>query len=173
VPYNIPLFHVRGKDPLPVSSPKRYFKPRSVRLPYGTILWKYPNTAQAPIVGIFFLYPRVDLPAPIPDGYIYPLFLAGYFFSLLTTDRLLLRGSERNENWFPFPFSATETSFRFHFPCGNHNHRTFTRGKWKREPVSVSIFHNGNQFPFPFSPWKPYLIDFVFNLWRSTTFACI
>jgi hypothetical protein len=29
--------HGRGKDPLPESSTKRYFKPRSVRLPYGTI----------------------------------------------------------------------------------------------------------------------------------------
>ena len=30
-------FTGRGKDPLPVSSLKRYFKPRSVCLPYGTI----------------------------------------------------------------------------------------------------------------------------------------
>ena len=30
-------FHGRGKDPLPVSSTKRYFKPRSICLPYGTI----------------------------------------------------------------------------------------------------------------------------------------
>ena len=29
--------HGRGTDPLPVSSTKRYFKPRSVRLPYSTI----------------------------------------------------------------------------------------------------------------------------------------
>ncbi len=29
--------HRIGKDPLPVASTKRYFKPRSVRLPYGTI----------------------------------------------------------------------------------------------------------------------------------------
>ncbi len=30
-------FHGRGKDQLPVYSTKRYFKPRSVCLPYGTI----------------------------------------------------------------------------------------------------------------------------------------
>ncbi len=30
-------FPGRGKDPLPVSSTKRYIKPRSVHLPYGTI----------------------------------------------------------------------------------------------------------------------------------------
>jgi len=42
-------FHGRGKDPCPVSSTKRYFKPRSVRLPYGTIFGNHglhinPNT---------------------------------------------------------------------------------------------------------------------------------
>jgi hypothetical protein len=43
-------FHGRGKDPLPVSSMKRYFKPRSIRLPYGTIYGNHglhinPNSA--------------------------------------------------------------------------------------------------------------------------------
>ncbi len=42
-------FHGTGKDPLPVPSTKRYFKPWSLRLPYGTIYGNHglhinPNT---------------------------------------------------------------------------------------------------------------------------------
>ncbi len=70
---------------------------------------------------------------------------------------------------FSCPILETETSFRFRvrmkgdsihvFPC-------FRFRSWKRKPVSVFYFGNGNRFPFPILETESWTALSVFLGWR-------